>query len=136
MKAKIRYFAMSRIMVAEDSEHIRMLLRDILEIENHQLVAEASDGEEAVEKFRETLPDILLLDLAMPRKDGITVLREIMVLNPKAKVILITASGNLKAIQECIQAGASTYILKPFKIDELSVAIKNTLSNSERQQKS
>jgi two-component system chemotaxis response regulator CheY len=133
MKAKISYFTMSRIMIAEDSEHIRMLLRDILEIENHQLVAEVSDGEEAVKKFREALPDLLLLDLAMPRKDGISVLREIMIINPKAKVILITASGNLKAIQECIQAGASTYILKPFKIDELAITIKNTLV-SEKQQ--
>ena len=123
---------MSRIMVAEDSEQIRMLLKDILEIENHHLVAEAADGVEAIEKFRAVMSDLVLLDLAMPKKDGMSVLREIMKINPKAKVILITASGNLKAIQECVQAGASTYILKPFKIDELSIAIKNTLSTSEK----
>ncbi len=123
---------MARIMVAEDSEQIRMLLRDILEIENHHLVAEASDGVEAIEKFKVVMPDLVLLDLAMPKKDGMSVLREIMKINPKAKVILITASGNLKAIQECIQAGASTYILKPFKIDELAIAINNTLSTSEK----
>lgn len=123
---------MSRIMIAEDSEQIRMLLRDILEIENHQLVAEASDGVEAIEKFMMTMPDLVLLDLAMPKKDGMSVLREIMKINPNAKVILITASGNLKSIQECIQAGASTYILKPFKIDELASTINHTLSTPEK----
>jgi two-component system chemotaxis response regulator CheY len=119
-------------MIAEDSEQIRMLLRDILEIENHQLVAEASDGVEAIEKFMMTMPDLVLLDLAMPKKDGMSVLREIMKINPNAKVILITASGNLKSIQECIQAGASTYILKPFKIDELASTINHTLSTPEK----
>lgn len=119
---------MSRIMIAEDSEQIVMLLRDVLEIEKHQIVAEAYDGEEAVRKFRAVMPDLLLLDLAMPKKDGLLVIREIMEVNPRAKVILITASGNLKTIQECIQAGASTYVLKPFKIEELSIAIKDVLS--------
>jgi len=116
-------------MIAEDSEQIRMLLKDVLEIERHELVAEASDGEEAIEKFVFAMPDLMLLDLAMPKKDGLSVLKEIMKIDPMAKVILITASGNLKTIQECIQAGASTYILKPFKFDELTIAIQNTLSS-------
>ena len=119
---------MHRIMIAEDSREIVMFLRDVLEIAKYELVAQAFDGQDAIEKFRDTSPDLLLLDFAMPKKDGLSVLNEIMRINPKAKVILITASGNLKAIQECIQAGASMYLLKPFKMEELIQAIKTALS--------
>jgi len=120
---------MARIMIAEDSREIMMFLQDVLEIEKHDLVAKSFDGQDTIERFKETSPDLLLLDFAMPRKDGLSVLNEIMKINPKAKVILITASGNLKAIQECIKAGASMYLLKPFKMDDLTHAIKTLLTN-------
>src|SRR5713226_6952000 len=118
---------MARIMIAEDSKESRMFLRDLLEIANHEVVAEATDGLEAVEKFKATRPDIVLLDLAMPKMDGLSALREIKKMDENAKVILLTASGNLKTINECVQAGAVTYILKPFKIEDLSNAIKSIL---------
>jgi len=124
----ILWYPMARIMIAEDSKESRMFIRDLLEIVNHEVVAEASDGLEAVEKFKATRPDIVLLDLAMPKMDGLSALREIRKTDEKAKVILLTASGNLRIINECIQSGAITYLLKPFKIDDLSDAIKSTLA--------
>ena len=119
---------MARIMIAEDSKESRMFLRDLLEIANHEVVAEAIDGLEAVEKFKITRPDIVLLDLAMPKMDGLSALREIKKMDENVKVILLTASGNLRTINECIQAGAVTCIFKPFKIEDLSNAIKSTLA--------
>ncbi len=119
---------MARIMIAEDSKESRMFLRDLLEIANHEVVAEATDGLEAVEKFKATRPDIVLLDLAMPKMDGLSALREIKKMDENAKVILLTASGNLRTINECIQAGAVTCIFKPFKIEDLSNTIKSILA--------
>lgn len=118
---------MARVMIADDYAETRMFLRDMLEIANHEVVAEAVDGLEAVERFKTTRPDIVLLDLAMPKMDGLSVLKEIKKLDENAKVILLTASGNLKTINECVQAGAVTYVFKPFRIEDLSNAIKMIL---------
>ncbi len=105
---------MARVMIADDSDAIRLVLQDILSIGNHEIVAEAINGNEAVQKFSKVLPDILLLDLAMPKKDGLLVLKEIMTNHPNAKVILITASDNQAVINECLEVGASAFISKPF----------------------
>jgi two-component system chemotaxis response regulator CheY len=116
-------------MVTDDSDAIRMVLKDILEIGHHELVAEATNGMEAVEKFNETKPDLLLLDLAMPKKDGISALREILARNPSAKIIMITASDNLSTMTECINAGALAYLLKPFNFEDVLKTISRTLDN-------
>jgi len=105
---------MARVMIADDSDAIRLVLSDILSIGNHEIVAEAVNGNEAVEKFSKVVPDVLLLDLAMPKKDGLSVLKEIIANHPQAKVILITASDNQNVINECLKAGARTFISKPF----------------------
>src|SRR5437899_12568362 len=97
---------MARVMITDDSEAIRMVLRDILDIGHHELVAEATNGFEAVEKFNETKPDVMLLDMAMPKKDGIATLKEILAQNPSAKIIMITASDNINTMKECINSGA------------------------------
>ena len=119
---------MARIMVADDSDAIRLVLQDILSIGNHEIVAEAVNGEEAVEKFSEVHPDVLLLDLAMPKKDGLTVLKEIMAKHPTAKVILITASDNQNVINECLNVGATAFISKPFDFDHVLKLINKIMA--------
>ncbi len=121
---------MARIMVTDDSDAIRMVLKDILEIGHHELVAEATNGMEAVEKFSKTKPDLLLLDLAMPKKDGMSALKEILARNPSAKIIMITASDNLSTMTECINAGALAYLLKPFNFEDVLKTISKTLDNA------
>lgn len=105
---------MSNIMVADDSDAVRLVLKDILAIGHHKVVAEARNGDEAVELFFQTSPELLLLDLAMPKKDGLTVLREIIEKNPNSKVVLITASDDQKIINQCLELGALSCISKPF----------------------
>ena len=117
-------------MVADDSDAIRMVLKDIIEIGHHELVAEATNGEEAVEKFNTTKPDLLLLDLAMPKKDGLDTIKEIIPNNPNAKIIMITASDNLKTMQECLKEGALSYILKPFDFDQVLKIIVRALDKN------
>ena len=121
---------MARIMINDDSDSIRMVLRDILDIGHHELVAEATNGFEAVEKFNETKPDLLLLDIAMPKKDGISVLREILDANPSAKIIMITASDNINTMKECINAGAISYLLKPFNFEDVLKTITDILERT------
>ena len=110
---------MSKILIADDSESIRLVMRDILAIGEHEIVGEAIDGEDAIQKFAELNPDVLLLDLAMPKKDGLQVLKELNPKNPKMKVIVITANGSNQVFQDCMKNGASGYIDKPFDIKEV-----------------
>jgi len=119
---------LAKIMIADDSDAIRMVLKDILIIGKHEFVAEASNGLEASEQFKKTNPDIVLLDVAMPKKDGLTVLREIIAHKPDAKVIMITASDSQATIKECIRIGAVAYILKPFNFEDVLRKISEILS--------
>ena len=118
---------MARILIADDSEAIRMVLKDILIIGKHECIAEASNGVETVEQFRKTDPDLVLLDMAMPKKDGLGVLKDIMAQKPAARVIMITASDNQVTIKECIRQGAAAYILKPFNFEDVLTKITEVL---------
>ena len=114
---------MVRVMIADDSEAIRIVLKDIISYGKHELVAEAKDGAEAVKKFVSFKPDVLLLDLAMPKKDGLTTLKEVKETNPNAKIIMISVLDNKQMIQDCISAGALAYITKPFGADDVLQSI-------------
>ena len=114
-------------MIADDSDAIRLVLKDILTIGKHTVIAEAVNGDEAVDLFFKNSPDLLLLDLAMPKKDGLTVLKEILEKNSQAKIVLITASDDQKIINQCLQIGASSYISKPFDFNEVLKQINDSL---------
>lgn len=118
---------MARIMISDDSDAIRMVLRDALEIGQHEVVAEAANGQEAVEQFQAVKPDLLLLDIAMPKKDGYTALSEIIALEPTAKIIMITATDSQKMINDCVAVGAKAFIIKPFDFEDVLKAIDMVL---------
>ena len=119
---------MAKVMIADDSDAIRLVLKDILSIGEHEVVSEAIDGNDAIEKYSQILPEVLLLDLAMPKKDGLTVVKEIIGNHPKAKIILITASDDQKVINDCLASGALAYISKPFDFDNVLKIITDTLN--------
>ena len=119
---------MGKIMIADDSDAIRLVLTDILSIGEHEIVSEATDGTEAVDFYKKSNPEILLLDLAMPKKDGLTVVKELMAFDPNAKIILITASDDQKIIRECLDCGATSYISKPFDFKGVLKAIADILA--------
>lgn len=118
---------MAEIMIADDSDAIRLVLKDILSIGDHTVIAEAIDGAQAVELYQKHNPQILLLDLAMPQKDGLTVTKEIIAYDPNAKIILITASDDQKTINQCIENGALSYISKPFDFNGVLKSITELL---------
>ena len=119
---------MAKILIADDSDAIRLVLKDILSIGDHEVVSEATDGAEAVEMYKEYKPEILLLDLAMPKKDGFGVVQDVMAFDSNAKIILITASDDQKVIQQCLEHGATSYISKPFDFNGVLKAISDILA--------
>ncbi len=114
---------MANVMIADDSEPVRSTLRDMVEAGKHKVVAEAVDGIDTLEKFDSIKPDVLFLDVAMPKKDGMETLIELMKNNPKPKVIMVTAHDDMDLIQNCISVGALAYITKPFNTDDILNAI-------------
>ena len=110
---------MCRVMIADDSDAIRLLLKKMVSLGEHELVGEAEDGAEAVEKFNTVKPDVLLLDLSMPKKDGLTVLKEIKETHPDAKIIMLSGDDSKDMINKCLEAGAFSFFPKPFNFDQV-----------------
>lgn len=115
---------MKRILVADDASFMRQMIRDIVEPEGYQVVGEASDGVEVVERFRELTPDLVMMDIVMPKRSGIDAVKAIVEVDPGACVVMCSALGQEALVMEAIQAGAKDFIVKPFKPD----AVVNTLA--------
>ena len=111
-------------MIVDDSDAVRMVLKDILEIGKHELVGEASNGEEAVQIARELLPDIVLMDLLMPVMDGITATAIIRKELPDTEVLALTSVLEDASVVGAVRAGAIGYLLKDTDADALCRAIK------------
>lgn len=102
------------VLVVDDSRMSRSILRNVLEEIGYQVIGEAVDGEEAVEQYKALKPDIVTLDVTMPKMDGIEALRQIMEYDKEASAIMITAAGQQKRIIEALKLGAKKFITKPF----------------------
>lgn len=116
-----------KILVVDDAAFMRMMLKDILLKQGHDVVAECSNGAEAVVRFRELQPDLVTMDITMPEMDGITALREIKKTHPQAKVIMCSALGQQAMVVEAIQAGARDFVVKPFQADRVLDAVTRAL---------
>ncbi|WLR43530.1 response regulator [Bacillus carboniphilus] len=116
------------VLIVDDAAFMRMMIKDILDKNGFNVVAEASDGMQAVEKYKEYQPDLVTMDITMPEKDGITALKEIKEINPAAKIIMCSAMGQQAMVIDAIQAGANDFIVKPFQADRVLEAIYKTLS--------
>lgn len=116
---------MIRVLVADDHPVVRHGLCTMLDIEDDiVVVGRAGDGEEAVEQFRQTRPDITLMDVQMPNVDGIEALRRIRAEDPDARVIVLTTYRNEDYIFPSLRAGAQGYLLKDASRDELAAAVR------------
>lgn len=116
-----------KILIVDDAALMRMMVKDILTKNGFTVVGEASDGAQAVEKYKELSPDLVTMDITMPEMDGITAVKEIRKINPDAKIIMCSAMGQQAMVIDAIQAGAKDFIVKPFQADRVIEAIKKTL---------
>lgn len=116
------------VLIVDDAAFMRMMIKDILTKNGYQVVGEAADGAQAIEKYKESIPDLVTMDITMPEMDGITALKEIKKINPNARVIMCSAMGQQAMVIDAIQAGARDFIVKPFQADRVLEAIAKTFS--------
>ena len=122
--------AKKRILVVDDAFFMRKLIRSILEEAGFEVCGEASNAVEGVKLYKELKPDVVTLDIIMPKieeLDGITAVREILSFDPQAKIIIISALGEYRLIQEALSYGAKDYIVKPFTKVRLLGVIRKVL---------
>ncbi len=112
-----------RVLIADDSSFMRAILKNYLKTFDDISTEEAENGEDAIKKFKTFKPDLVLLDIIMPKKNGLEVLKEIKAINAFAKVVIITSVGQTKMVEEAMRAGALKYITKPFKYEEIAEVI-------------
>ncbi len=115
------------ILICDDAAFMRMMIKDILTKNGYNVAAEAENGVKAIEKYTETKPDLVLMDITMPEMDGIQALKKIKELDPGASVIMCSAMGQQAMVIESIQSGAKDFIVKPFQADRVIEAVKKVV---------
>ena len=125
---------MATIFTVDDDRDIMKVYRDVLQMNNHDVIAEALDGEEAVRIFKtmKKFPDIIIMDHRMPGKNGLEAMKDIKNINPLQGIIFVTADN--EAAKKAIELGANSFILKPFKMDNLFNTIETTLSGMQEKE--
>src|SRR5438067_10786996 len=119
-----------RILIAEDETIIRLDLRDLLERSGHEIVAEARDGEEAIALAREHEPELAVMDVKMPRLDGIEAAKRILDERP-IPIVMLTAYGQEELVNRAVEAGVFGYLVKPFRERDLVPAIATARARHE-----
>lgn len=118
---------MPKILITDDAAFMRMMLKDILTKGGYDVVGEAVNGNEAIEKYNEFKPDLVTMDITMPQCDGITALKQIMAADASAKIVMCSAMGQQAMVIESIQAGAKDFIVKPFQPQRVLEAVKKLI---------
>ena len=120
---------MGKILIVDDTLFMRTLLKNILFSGGHTIVGEAGDGEEGVAKYKELKPDLVTMDIVMPKLNGIEALKAIKEFDPAAKIVMCTAVGQEQMVKRAIKTGAKGYIIKPFQAPKVLEEVKNVLAS-------
>ena len=115
------------ILSRDDAAFMRMMIKDILVKNGYNIAGEAENGVKAVEKYQETKPDLVLMDITMPEMDGIQALKKIKAIDANASVVMCSAMGQQAMVIESIQSGARDFIVKPFQPDRVIEAVKKAV---------
>lgn len=121
---------MYRVVIAEDHTLFREGLKALLSLEpEFEVVGEAADGYQAIQSAKELKPDLILLDISMPRVDGMAAIKEIKRVCPEAKILVLTVHKTEEHVLETLKSGASGYVLKDASREELLLAMKSVLQD-------
>jgi two-component system, chemotaxis family, chemotaxis protein CheY len=118
---------MAKILIVDDAEFLRLRISKMLIGDGHQ-IAEAENGAKAVDMYKTFQPNVILMDVTMPEMDGLSALKVIRSMDPKAQVIMLTALGQESVVLEAIKAGARDFIVKPFERERVMSAISKLIS--------
>ncbi|WP_353892085.1 response regulator [Proteinivorax hydrogeniformans] len=116
------------VLIVDDAAFMRMMIKDILTKNGFEVIGEAANGKEAVEKYQELSPDLVTMDITMPEMDGVQALQEIKKMDDGARIVMCSAMGQQAMVIEAIQNGAKDFIVKPFQGDRVLEAIQKALS--------
>ena len=116
-----------KILIVDDAAFMRMMIKDILSKNGYEIAGEADNGARAIEKYKELIPDLVIMDITMPEVDGIQAVREIKKISGDSKIIMCSAMGQQAMVIESIQAGARDFIVKPFQAERVVEAVKKVL---------
>ena len=116
------------VLVCDDAAFMRSLLSDLLVQAGLEVVGEAQTGLEAVDKFRQLKPDLVTMDILMPGMGGIEAVREIIKIDPGARVLVCSAMGEQALVLDAIRAGAKDFIVKPFQPSRVVEAVERVLA--------
>jgi two-component system, chemotaxis family, chemotaxis protein CheY len=119
---------MARVLVVDDAAFMRKLLSDALTSGGHEIVGEAGNGSEAIERYQTLRPELTTLDITMPEKDGLQALAEIMAIDPSARVVMCSALGQESKVLESIKLGAKDFVVKPFQPTRVLEAVGKALA--------
>ena len=115
------------VLICDDAAFMRVMIKDILTKNGYEVAGEAENGLTAVEKYNETKPDLVMMDITMPEMDGIQALKKIKEEDGAANVIMCSAMGQQAMVVESIQSGAKDFIVKPFQADRVLEAVKKAI---------
>lgn len=118
---------MSKILLVDDAAFMRMMIKDALQKNGYTDLYEAADGVEAVSKFNEVKPDLVIMDITMPNMDGLSALKAIKTIDAGANVVMCSAMGQEAMVIEAIKLGAKDFIVKPFKPDRILKTVTTVL---------
>lgn len=119
---------MKRILIVDDSFYMRTMLKNMLTDAGYDVVGEAPNGQTALELAKETNPDLITLDVILPDNTGLDVLKGIKADQPDMKVIIVSAVGQEVIVNEALEAGALSYIVKPFSEDKVLEVVSQALA--------
>ncbi len=114
--------------MADDEIHIRYMIRNIIQGEGYVIVAEANNGEDALALYRQHRPDLTLMDINLPLKNGDEVLAEIMREDPDARVVMLTMVADVETVRRCLELGAATYILKSNPVETIRKLLREVMN--------
>jgi two-component system chemotaxis response regulator CheY len=117
------------IMIVDDSSFMRNLLSNIIRFLGFQVIAEAQNGYEAVEKYIKFRPDVTLIDVSLPHKDGLDPTTEIIFLDENAKVVMCSSLEHVSLVVSALKVGARDVIYKPYKADHINKVIKKLMQS-------
>jgi two-component system chemotaxis response regulator CheY len=119
-----------RVLIVDDAIFMRNMIREVFAGSGFEVVGEAANGLEALEKYKELKPDLTTMDIVMPFRSGIDATREIVKHDPKAVIVMCSALGQESLVMEAIEAGASDFIVKPFKPEDVLSVVKKVLGDA------
>lgn len=118
---------MAKIMLVDDAAFMRMMVKNALTKSGYDNFIEAQDGAEAVKKYAEEKPDMVIMDITMPNMDGLQALKKIRESDPNAKIVMCTAMGQEGMVVDAIKSGAKDFIVKPFNAERIVQTVNTIL---------